>query len=576
MTHLYIPSQLLTAILDASWHASLLALIVLAFQFLTRKKLPARWRFALWFLVLLRLSGLALPESRLSIFNWVPASPVAMTSQTIHLPEAVPVDAPMTVTHPTLTPMLEPRPAPAWWHWVISLYIAGLATIATRLAVSMHKVHAILRRAKPLQHPAIAARLVRAQRTIGITRDIPLLTSEETTTPALIGWLRPRLLVPATLLELLTPAEWEFVFLHECAHLKRNDVLINYWLALLSAVHWFNPIAWILWPRIRADRELACDEHVLLSAGNAPAYGKTLLKLFDGATRLTCPAAVGVIAGEGNKTFFKRRIQMIAAFRRTPTWVSLPATAFLLIIAAATLTSAVSVAAQSAAPGANLGVPMPPPGYPGAAPPSPPLSDEAAHALNTPIKEIRLDGQSLDKALTFLADTTNLNFVINWQALQNAGVDKNTPVTINVKNVPLHKVLDIILAQTNQPLGYDFSDNVLTISTRDTLPKGPGARSDDKIIRVYNVRDLLAKPTVGTPTTQPENPTADATESETQKLRLVILQTIEPATWFDNGGSGGSIQSFHGLLTITATGEVHDKIAELLSNLRNADREQPH
>ena len=104
---------------------------------------------------------------------------------------------------------------------------------------------------------------------------------------------------------------------------------------MLWSVHWFNPVAWVVWPRVRADRELACDEQVVMATGEAGAYGETLLKMFDGATRLASPAAVGVI---GTKAFFKRRIQMIATFRKRPAWLAVPAVGLLLAMGAATLT----------------------------------------------------------------------------------------------------------------------------------------------------------------------------------------------------------------------------------------------
>ena len=47
---------------------------------------------------------------------------------------------------------------------------------------------------------------------------------------ALVGWWRPVMLVPRRFIWELSNREWEFVFLHECAHLNRNDVLLNYWM----------------------------------------------------------------------------------------------------------------------------------------------------------------------------------------------------------------------------------------------------------------------------------------------------------------------------------------------------------
>ena len=56
------------------------------------------------------------------------------------------------------------------------------------------------------------------------------------------------------------------VLLHELAHLKRHDLAVNWLLGLLQSVHWFNPALWLVFRRVRADREVACDELVLAAA----------------------------------------------------------------------------------------------------------------------------------------------------------------------------------------------------------------------------------------------------------------------------------------------------------------------
>ena len=87
-------------------------------------------------------------------------------------------------------------------------------------------------------------------------------------------------------------------------------------------------------------------------------------------------------------------------------------------------------------------------------------ADVRPKELDAVVSAVAVDGQGLEKVLEFLADTTHLNLAVNWAALEGAGVDKNTPVTVNLKNVPLHKVLDVILSQIKDNLGYEFSDKV--------------------------------------------------------------------------------------------------------------------
>jgi len=77
--------------------------------------------------------------------------------------------------------------------------------------------------------------------------------------PALFGFVRPRLLLPQGMLETYSLENLRYVFIHELAHLRQRDIYLGWLMALLQVVHWFNPLMWFAFGRMRADRELACD-----------------------------------------------------------------------------------------------------------------------------------------------------------------------------------------------------------------------------------------------------------------------------------------------------------------------------
>src|SRR6185312_8141312 len=97
----------------------------------------------------------------------------------------------------------------------------------------------------------------------GVQPPPPLLMTPAVSAPAAAGVFRPRILIPPGLLNGLTSDELRYVFLHELAHIRRHDVAANWLLALIQIMHWFNPILWIAFARLRADRELARDATVL-------------------------------------------------------------------------------------------------------------------------------------------------------------------------------------------------------------------------------------------------------------------------------------------------------------------------
>jgi beta-lactamase regulating signal transducer with metallopeptidase domain len=100
------------------------------------------------------------------------------------------------------------------------------------------------------------------------------------TGPAVVGVFSPRIALPEDFESAFDAEERRLVLLHEDVHLRRHDNAWNLLAAALLVVHWFNPVAWWAWRRLRVDQELACDAAVLRReppASLAP-YSAALLK----------------------------------------------------------------------------------------------------------------------------------------------------------------------------------------------------------------------------------------------------------------------------------------------------------
>jgi bla regulator protein BlaR1 len=81
--------------------------------------------------------------------------------------------------------------------------------------------------------------------------------------PALIGVLRPRVVLPEDFERRYTAQEQALVLAHENVHLARRDTLWNALVVLLRCVFWFNPLVHVAASAMRADQELACDATVI-------------------------------------------------------------------------------------------------------------------------------------------------------------------------------------------------------------------------------------------------------------------------------------------------------------------------
>ena len=149
----------------------------------------------------------------------------------------------------------------------------------------------------------------------GLKRAPQAVISPAVASPAVTGLLRPLLILPANFPADFSATEARLILLHALAHLKRLDLPLNWLVCLLQAVHWFNPLLWFAFTRIRADRELACDAHVLSLDENdcRKDYGATLLRLQCATpTRVLTLGFVGIFERGAE---IQARIRSIAAHR---------------------------------------------------------------------------------------------------------------------------------------------------------------------------------------------------------------------------------------------------------------------
>jgi beta-lactamase regulating signal transducer with metallopeptidase domain len=375
--------QLLAALWRASWQDSLLIVLVLLAQVVLRRRLSAGWRSTLWVLVIVRLSLPVTPSSQWSVFNLASRldtqhpSTLDATEPTDaqthrsaglrhsedhgYLWEMTPESFDDAVSHAlSQTPWTQATDAallpatqttlglrePAdnfprdWLPALFWIWLGGVAILGTRIVCGAALLSRCIRSGARVTDRAVLDLLEQSRELMGVHRSPALVETEAVDGPALFGLVRPRLLLPPGILGRLNDSELRHVFLHELAHLRRHDALLNWAAALLQTLHWFNPIVWFAMARMRLDRELACDALVLArtDGGEQRAYGATLLKLVSGLTGGQRVAGlVGI--GEGS-THVKQRIRAIASFRR-PGRVSIFAgMSILFLLAAISLTDA--------------------------------------------------------------------------------------------------------------------------------------------------------------------------------------------------------------------------------------------
>jgi hypothetical protein len=183
------------------------------------------------------------------------------------------------------------------------------------------------------------------------------------------------------------------------------------------------------------------------------------------------------------------------------------------------------------------------------------------------VHDLDLSDATFENAIDRLRTLTGANIVVHWGALEGAGVGKTTPVKVRLWDVKPNAALSAILAcvqpDITVPLAWDERDGIVTVSTTDDLRSG--------WTKVYDVRDLLqamgAKPGVSKGQAAEEEVARTSAEVE-DELARIIVETVEPESWRDNGGTVGSIRYFAGWFLVTQNFEGHRKVERLLHELR--------
>ncbi|WP_207493554.1 M56 family metallopeptidase [Aridibaculum aurantiacum] len=143
---------------------------------------------------------------------------------------------------------------------------------------------------------------------MGIKKTVKVYLSTLVSSPLTIGFLKPVILIPLASINHLSPQQMEAVLLHEIAHIKRMDYLLNILLSIVEAILFFNPFMQLISKQIKRERENCCDDWVLQYEYNAATYAKALLKL---ATCHTNTPAFAMHAIDEKRVLLNRVKRMI-------------------------------------------------------------------------------------------------------------------------------------------------------------------------------------------------------------------------------------------------------------------------
>ena len=264
--------------------------------------------YALWLAALAKCFVPPVWSSPTGLFSWAAAAAHVTPSPAPADPLAVDAVSREPAIRPTPN---VPRPAAAterpavspvvttpidWAAVTVVCWLSGTAAVLLATAVASARLHRQLRRTDVPVPPALAAAVAAVAARLGVRRPPPVRVTTADVGPALVGTVRPTIVLPAALLA--APAgQWTAVLAHELAHHRRGDAIVAAVQRLAVAVWWFHPLMWLMSARLTAAREQCCDESAVAAASLDPAdYAQALLDVVRRRRRLTPLIGVSAMA----------------------------------------------------------------------------------------------------------------------------------------------------------------------------------------------------------------------------------------------------------------------------------------
>lgn len=147
--------------------------------------------------------------------------------------------------------------------YITGLYMMGLVLHAFRLLGGFMHIHHISRPKNLLQDSVWSAKADELIKKLKIAKKVSLYFSEQVQIPLTIGHLKPIIIFPFALINNLDNSQVEAILLHELAHIKRHDYLLNILQCIMETILCFNPFVWLISKTIRQEREYCCDDVVV-------------------------------------------------------------------------------------------------------------------------------------------------------------------------------------------------------------------------------------------------------------------------------------------------------------------------
>ncbi|EDZ53673.1 putative membrane protein [Bacillus cereus AH1134] len=218
------------------------------------------------------------------------------------------------------------------------VWLAGVIILAAITFLTNRRLYSYIKKQPDITDEQVTTVFNRCKQSMKMKKAVSLRLAGKIASPTVFSFFRPKVLLSKKHMKVLNEQQLQYVFYHELAHIKRNDVAVNWMMYSLILLNWFNPILWYAYFCMREDQELACDAYALtfIDKEEQIAYGHTIITLLEHYS-YQLPSLANL---SRNKRTLKRRIIMIKKFQKKSYRLSLLGVIVIVAIASLSLFNA--------------------------------------------------------------------------------------------------------------------------------------------------------------------------------------------------------------------------------------------
>lgn len=312
-------SEFIKILLSLSVSGALLLLLILGLKPLYKNKFSKRWQYYIWIVVALRFLLPFTPDTTIVGSLFEKFDTAAITNEIPTSPNApIPADTGNSKAEPTQTnreittaAMREPFNKYVCLFFIWSAL--ALVLFVRKVTVYQGFIQYIKAGNKEVSDIKILNLLSDCEEKLNIKTRVELSCNPLIASPMLIGFFRPRIILPVGELE---DKELSYIFVHELTHSKQRDMFYKWLIQIIVCVHWFNPFVYLLEKEVNKSCELSCDEKVIsvLDDTARREYGDTLISFLK-SSNLYKSSLASVTLTEGAEQL-KERLGAIMKFRK--------------------------------------------------------------------------------------------------------------------------------------------------------------------------------------------------------------------------------------------------------------------